>query len=162
MREIFGAAKLILSKEACYLLKTIRMKISLHILKHDNLKDYSSGKRIRFAVVDSERASKYPSNFVCMLPLRVSTDGKAPSVFVKLFGEKSLETAKKLLHEALKKEQDSEIKVEIERRIKLLEPQPMNVKKCRGCGKLFEVHSKRGFRHRFCPECERKKYGQRE
>jgi len=138
------------------------MRASLHIFKHDNLKDYSTGKRIRFAVVDLERASDYPANFVCMLPLRVSADGKAPSVFVKMFGEKSLELAKKLLNGALRKEDDSEIKAEIERRLKQLEPQPLNQRPCRGCGKLFEAQSKRGFRHRYCPECERKKYGQRE
>jgi hypothetical protein len=88
-----------------------------------------------------------------MLPIRIDSAGKMPSVFTKLFGNKSLKTARGLLTEALKKEHGSEIKAEIERRLNLLEPNPFIQIRCRVCKKFFQTKKKRVFKPKICPEC---------
>ena len=138
------------------------MKFSLYLCRIDNVKDYSVGKRFRFAVVDLDKSKSYPSNFVCMLPTQISGEGKPHSIFLQVFGDKSLEQARALLTEALKTEDDSQVKAEIERRLKLLEPKPVSQIECSACGKLFESKRVRGFRQKFCPECLKKKFGSRE
>jgi len=57
----------------------------------------------------------------------------------------------------LKTENDSEIKAEIEKRLKLLEPKPAVQVKCRVCGNFFEPKRRR-FKQKICQECSRKKY----
>jgi hypothetical protein len=91
-------------------------------LRREDVADCSVGKRFRFAVVDLDRAKDFPLNFVCMLPLRVSLDERKACIFSGVFGDRSLEMAKKLLVDALKVEADSDVKAEIGRRLKLLEP----------------------------------------
>jgi hypothetical protein len=94
---------------------------------------------------------------VCMLPLQPRANGKAHNVFSELFGNDSLERAKRLLSKALKTENDSEIKAEIEKRLKLIEPKPAVQVKCRVCGNFFEPRRRR-FKQKICQECTRKKY----
>jgi hypothetical protein len=55
-----------------------------------------------------------------------------------------VEMAKKLLVDALKAEDDFEVKGEIERRLKLLEPKPFCEKACVPCGKLFQAEPRKG------------------
>lgn len=136
------------------------VSIGLKVFKCDADNNYSSRKSFRFAVVDFRKSQVYPSNFVCMLPTRLETV-KADSVFVKVFGEKSLMQAKALLKEAFENEDDSEVKEEIKRRLKLLEPKQINQVKCSGCGKLFQSIRKRRFKSNFCEECRKKKFGNR-
>ncbi len=93
---------------------------------------------------------------------KIGADGKSQSVFLQVFGDKSLEQARELLTGALETEGDSEIKAEIERRLKLLEPTPESQIKCGACGKLFGSKRIRGFKQKFCPECLKKKFGSRE
>jgi formylmethanofuran dehydrogenase subunit E len=95
-----------------------------------------------------------------MLPVQLGA-GKSDSVFLKIFGDKSLEQAKALLKEAFEREDDSEIKAEIERRLKLLEPKKVDQIKCSGCGKLFQPRRIRRFKNNFCEECMKKKFGNR-
>jgi hypothetical protein len=57
-----------------------------------------------------------------LLPTRISTNAKKVGAFSGIFGDKSLEVAKKLLTEALKSENDNNVRAEIERRLKLLQP----------------------------------------
>ena len=97
-----------------------------------------------------------------MLPAQISGGGGLHSIFLQVFGDKSLEQAKALLTEALETEDDSEVKAEIERRLKLLEPKPVSQIECGSCGKLFQPRRVRGFKQRFCPECMKKKFGSRE
>ena len=99
----------------------IRMRVGLLICRYDEAEDYSLGRRFRFAVVDLDKGKNYPLNFVCMLPTNININGKSQSVFLQIFGDKSLEQAKTLLTEALETESDSEVKAEISRRLKLLE-----------------------------------------
>lgn len=133
------------------------MNLRLRVSKNDDARDYSQGRHIRFAVVDLDKSKNYPANYVCMLPLQPRANGKAHNVFSKLFGDESLEKAKRLLTEALKTESDLEIKAEIEKRLKLLEPKPPGQVKCRVCGKFFEPKRRR-FRQKICQECTQKRY----
>lgn len=137
------------------------MGFSLYVGTCDNAADYSGGKRYRFAVVDLDRAKEYPLNFVCMLPLRIGSHENKPSKFATTFGEKSLTVAKKLLTDALKSEDDPNIKAEIERRLKLLEPKPIPEKVCVSCGTTFKVEPRKRFRQKFCQDCLKKRFPSR-
>lgn len=138
------------------------MNVRLQVFKQDDVNGYSLGRRFRFAVVDRDKSKKYPSNFVCMLPAQISGEGKPHSIFLRVFGDKGLEQAKALLTEALETEDDSEVKAEIERRLKLLEPKPVSQIKCSACGKLFQPRRVRRFKQNFCSECMKRKFGSRE
>ena len=131
-------------------------------MQDETEEDYSVGKRFRFAVVDLDKSKSYPSNFVCVLPTHMSDKGKSKSVFLQVFGDKSLKQARALLTGALKTEEEPEVKAEIERRLKLLEPEPVSQIKCSGCGKLFQPRRVRKHRQNFCEECMKKKYGSRD
>lgn len=101
------------------------MDLKLHIIKRDDVEDYSQRNRFCFAVIDLSKSKSYPSNYVCVLPLQPRKSNNENS-FEKVFGEKSVEQAKMLLTGALKTVDDSEVRVEIERRLKLLEPKQDN------------------------------------
>jgi hypothetical protein len=137
------------------------MNVRLQIFKQDDVNDYSLGRRFRFAIVDLDKSQSYPSNFVCMLPAQISGEGKPHSIFLQVFGDKSIEQAKALLTGALETEDDSEVKAEIERRLKLLEPKPVSQIECSACGKFFQPRRVRRFKQNFCPECMKKKFGSR-
>ena len=107
------------------------------------------------------KSKDYPANFVCMLPLNIRPEVKSVSIFRRIFGEESLPVAKGLLAEALKREDEAEVRGEIERRLKLLEPKPVFEKVCVSCGKTFQAASRKGFKQRFCPECLKKRFGDR-
>jgi hypothetical protein len=138
------------------------MKVGLHIHKHDNVEDYSSSKRFRFAVVDLDKSGYYPANFVCLLPMHPYSKTKDLSVFVGIFGARSLDVARELLLEALGVETDFEIKREIERRLRLLDPKPVNKADCASCGQTFQTQPKKSFKQKFCHECLKKKFGSRD
>lgn len=113
----------------------------------------------KFAVIDLDKADLYPLNFVCMLPMKINLASKTEGKFRKIFGDRSLIVARNLLHEALKRETNAEVKTEIERRVKLLEPKSKSEKRCLKCGKIFEAKSRFRFKQKYCPECTKKKYG---
>ncbi len=69
------------------------------------------------AVVDCEKGKKYPENFICTLPGQL---GSPACIFDQLYGRNAKEMAKKLLTEALDKEADPEVKLEIEKRLKMI------------------------------------------
>src|SRR4030066_166382 len=98
-----------------------RMKLNLYVCRFDNARDYSLGKRFRFAVVDLDKSKGYPANFVCMLPTQISGKTRLESIFMQVFGDKSIEQARTLLAKALETEEDAEVKAEIEKRLKVLE-----------------------------------------
>jgi len=74
--------------------------------------------RVQLVVVDLDKSKRYPLNFVCVLPRYFRILEKRSSKFAKLFGEKSLCMAKKLLLDAFHSEDDPEIKTVINKRIK--------------------------------------------
>jgi hypothetical protein len=129
------------------------MNFELRIFRRDYTNSLSAWNHLRFAVVDLHKSKSYPENFVSMLPMRIDSDGKLPSAFTNFFGNKSLETAQRLLTDALKTEGDSEVKAEIARRLNLLEPNPFIHIKCRVCKKFFQTSKKRVFKLKICPEC---------
>ena len=129
------------------------MTFELRIFRGDYGRRRLAHSHLRFAVFDSNKSKSYPSNFVSLLPMRIDSDGKFPSVFSKFFGTKSLETARGLLTEALKTEDDSEIKAEMERRLNLLEPNPVINIKCRVCRQFFKTPKEKARKQKICPEC---------
>lgn len=116
----------------------------------------------RFAVLDFSKAKDYPANYVCMLPLKVDQGkGKILNVFGELFGEKSVDFAIGLLNDALKRESDVEIKTELERRLKLIDPKKVNLIKCSRCKGTFQPRKIRKYKQNFCDECFKARFGQR-
>ena len=128
------------------------MSVKLQIFEHNGKDDNPFRRSFRFAVVDYSKSKSYPSNFVCMLPLKLGV-GKPDSVFLKVYGNRSLEQAKVLLAGALKAESDTEIKAEIERRLKLLDPTQTMQIKCSSCGKPFQPKRIRRYKKNFCQVC---------
>ena len=143
-----------------FLKRGLKMSVRLQIFEHNGKDDNPFRRNFRFAVVDYSKSQNYPSNFVCMLPLKLGV-GKPDSVFLKVYGNKSLEQAKILLTGALKAENDAEIKAEIERRLKLLDPTLATQIKCSSCGKLFQPQRIRRYKKNFCQVCMKKRYGNR-
>ena len=129
------------------------MNLKLRIFRRDYIDNTSAWNHLRFAVVDLNKSRSYPENFVSMLPMRIDSDGTMASAFTKFFGNESLATARGLLTEALKTEDDSEIKAEITRRLNLLDPNHVVYIKCRVCKKFFQTKKKRVFKLKICPEC---------
>jgi hypothetical protein len=129
------------------------MNFELRIFKRDYTNGPHAWNHLRFAVVDLNKSEDYPSNFVGMLPMRIDSDGKMPTTFTKFFGKRSLETARRLLTEALKTEDDSEIKAEIARRLNMLESNPAIQIKCRVCKKFFQTQKERASKQKICPDC---------
>lgn len=137
-------------------LSALDIKLQAFEYYADNGDNYAR-KSFRFAVVDFSKSKSYPTNFVCMLPINLVA-AKSNSVFLQLFGDKSLEQAKALLKEALDREDDVEIKAELVRRLKLLEPKGVNQIKCSSCGKLFQPKRAKKFKKNFCEECMTKRF----
>ena len=137
------------------------MRLCLQVSERDGGKGYSSVRRFSFAVIDLDKAEVYPLNFVCMLPSQLNPEGKGPNVFVKVFGDKSSAVAQKLLLETLEKENNAEVKDEIERRLKLLEPKPDFGKRCMICGIIFQAKPTHRYKQKYCPECLKKRFGNR-
>ena len=135
----------------------MNVNIKLQIFKMKEASGTSLAQRYRCAVVDLDRPEKYPSNFVCMLPAQIGSDGSKQSVFVKLFGDKSIELASQLLTDALETETDIETKAEIGRRLKIIKSSSTNQVECSVCRKLFKPMRRRGFRQKLCPECKNKR-----
>lgn len=136
------------------------MSMKLQVFEQNSKDDNPFQRSFRFAVVDFSKSQSYPSNFVCMLPLKL-VPGKQDSVFLKIFGTESVEQAKVLLTKALKTEHDSVIKAEIERRLKLLDPTDTTQIKCSSCGSLFHPKKIKRYKKNFCQACMTKKYGNR-
>jgi hypothetical protein len=136
-----------------FILGIIDLTFELIIFKSDYGRGYYVWNHLRFAVVDLNKSKNYPFNFVSMLPMRIDSGEKTPNVFTKFFGNKSLETARGLLTESLKKEHGSEIKAELARRLNLLDPNPVIHVKCRVCRKFFQTRKERALKQKICPEC---------
>jgi hypothetical protein len=119
-------------------------------------------KKYRFAIVDISKSESYPANFVCMLPMKVDQrGGKIVNVFGTLFGDKGLDVALDMLNDALKNETDIEVKNEIERRIRLIDPKQANFIKCSGCKKIFKPHKMKKYKQNFCDNCLPQKCSQK-
>jgi hypothetical protein len=97
------------------------MRHSLYLFKKENGRsEYSMKTEVQVVVVDLDKSKKYPQNFVCILPQTAISRGKTSNIFNKVFGSNSLDVAKKLLHRALKSEQDNDIRKELQTRLRAL------------------------------------------
>jgi hypothetical protein len=136
----------------------IHLAFELRIFERNHGRDNYAGSHLRFAVVDLDKSESYPENFVSMLPMRIDFNGKIPSAFTKIFGNKSLKIARGLLTESLKKERASEIKAEIGRRLNLLDPNPVIHINFRVCKRFFETRKEKASKQKICPECRKRFY----
>ncbi len=135
------------------------MDCRLQVFKHEK-ENRSSVATYRFALLDYSRSKSYPLNFICMLPAKVDlVKGKSTNVFGGLFGEKSVDFAIELLSKALKSESDAEVKTEIERRLRLLEPKQAGTVECSICKRTFQPAKTRKYKQHFCRECYRRRFG---
>jgi hypothetical protein len=101
------------------------MRPSLYLFKRESGRsEYSMKTEVQVVVVDLDKSNKYPQNFVCILPQTAISRGKTSNIFSKVFGQNSFEVAKKLLHRALKREQDDDIRKELQTRLKKLKTYP--------------------------------------
>jgi hypothetical protein len=75
---------------------------------------------LNFVVVNGNPTKTYPSNFICRFPGYENGYLDNNSVFSKLFENNEKEAAKKLLKEALAREQDSKIRLAIEKKLRKL------------------------------------------
>ena len=73
------------------------MNLKLYAVKKGNQK---LDNNVQLVVVDLDKGKRYPLNFVCVLPRYLRLLEKRSSNFAKIFGEKSVGTAKKLFVEA--------------------------------------------------------------
>ncbi len=95
------------------------------------MKDYSEANHLRFVVINLDKGKKYPINFVCILPKEIGY--KKDTTFEKIFGDQSLEVAKRILSSALESEDDAEVREEIEKRLTFLNPNSMLQRVCVSC-----------------------------
>ena len=112
-------------------------------------------EEIIFAVVDLEKAEEYPANFVCLLPKNLERGIKPSNKFLEIYGKEGSTIAIKLLTNALVSENDPEVKLEIEKRLKALEPEPVIEVRCRLCGSSFQPKFRR-HQQRVCQTCRAK------
>jgi hypothetical protein len=137
------------------------MDCKLQVFKRDPV-DSRVGKTYRFAVLDFSKSKEYPANFVCMLPIKVDqSNKKSVNVFGEIFGEKSLVFAIELLNKALKSEKDDEVRSEIERRIKLIDPEQAKLVQCSVCKKTFQPVRYRKHKQNLCDTCVKTRYKQK-
>jgi len=134
------------------------MKLALHITKNYNIKDYIKPAYIRIAVIDKNISKEYPANFVCILPKTINLNAKTPNKFQEKYGTQSKEIIKKLIDHALKTADDQDIKKELLKRLKILNPKPKNMVKCNACGQEFKSKTFRYGKQKTCYECKTKRY----
>ena len=104
------------------------MKPSLHLLKNQHGRSECLMKtEVKVVVVDLDKSKHYPLNFVCILPQTATLLGKPSNIFGKVFGSSSLDVATKLLHRALKKEKDDDIRKELSKRLRSIKTYHRNM-----------------------------------
>jgi DNA-directed RNA polymerase subunit RPC12/RpoP len=136
------------------------MKLKLHITAKPFSKTTRYKQELNFAVIDLDKAKNYPENFVCILP-KLTPNTKASSTFYLMFKDQSLQVAKSLLTKALKSEDNLNVKVEIEQRLRALQPKPTSKAKCMRCGKSFEPKTFGRYQQKICQTCKNKPINQR-
>ncbi len=70
-----------------------------------------------------------------------------------------MDVAKQLLTDASQFSNEEDVKGEIERRLKMLDPKPLRLRICASCRKTFQAGPKKLFRQKFCEDCVKKKLG---
>lgn len=130
------------------------MNLQLYVSKKNSNRGFEFREEYVFAIIDLDKASSYPRNFVCVLP-QLSPTCKSNSTYLKLFGEESLPLAKKLLKKALKHEANFEVKTELQKRVNVLEPKQNEVI-CIRCGHVFISKKLGKYQTKICTDCKLK------
>jgi hypothetical protein len=107
-----------------------------------------------FAVLDMDKASSYPLNYVCMLPKELKRVSSSQSKFLEIYGEKSNQVALELLSKTIKHETNLKVRVELETRLKALQVKPPA--KCPSCGCDFAPKRYGYFLQTVCRACRYK------
>ena len=133
------------------------MKLQLLITEKE-IKHYNTETKTKhlFAVIDLDKAKRYPQNFVSLLPKKIKATKKPANIFEGLFGNESIKIAKQLLEKALRTRPDPKTKLAIRERLKLLDPQLDNEIKCQNCGTPINQSKQRYKPYKFCYSCYRK------
>ena len=134
------------------------MNLELRITKHYALRSFTNWPKIRFAVLDKDKASRYPENFICLLPKQINPKLKQKHRFIELFGNESPTIAQNLLNKALDSTEDPEVREEIRRRLKKIEPRSIFQVKCKLCGLYFTPRSIHYNSPEICLECKQRIY----
>jgi hypothetical protein len=130
------------------------MKLELSVSKKNVKSNSGFTEEPIFSVVDFDKADSYPRNFVCLLPKTIQREGNSPNKFPKIYGKESTKIAVELLTKALRCEGDFEVRAEIEKRLKALQPKP--TAKCTVCGCAFEPRKYGHYLQRVCRNCRYK------
>ena len=85
------------------------MELQLYITKQYELKYRAKGLQTCFSVIDKDKTTKYPTNFICLLPIQLNPNLKSKYKLIEFFGSESPQLARDLLHRALSTEKDFEI-----------------------------------------------------
>jgi hypothetical protein len=132
------------------------MRVKLQVFTEDS---NNLGRYYRFAVIDLEKTSPYPANFVCLLPSAIDNRAtKSQTRFSKLFGNNSVEQAELLLVKALRSETERGVRTEIERRLAQINPEKYLQQRCIACGTLFRPQKRAKLKHCLCGDCFTKKF----
>lgn len=130
------------------------MKLELFVSKILLGSKYQPRGRYAFAVIDLDKAKKYPQNFVCVLPKEINVRLKNQNAFVKLFSKNSLNVAKDLLHSLLNSNKNPELEKEIKQRLRNLDYRTVLTFKCKNCGSLFDPYELEYTYQNICLKCK--------
>jgi len=110
------------------------MHPQLCIFRGKSPKYFFDKQSVHFAVIDQDKTEVYPANFICILPQHMSLIALDSSIFSRIFKERRIEMAKKLLKDALQTESDPQIKKAITERLRQLEPKSLSLN-----GRVFKA-----------------------
>jgi len=109
--------------------KSVRDHVARPHLKIIRTVWQNSAVQASFVVIDLDGGSEYPQNFVCVFPrnlFRRNQKGNLKrSRFYRIFGEKTYETARRLLEDALNRETDMDTRRQIEASLREVSLQSM-------------------------------------
>jgi hypothetical protein len=101
----------------------IAMKLELLVLKKYVRRGSGFVEEPVFVLVDLNKADSYPLNYVCLLPKNLETTNRESNKFYEIYGKESNQIAT-LLTKALRSETDSDVRDDIRKRLKALQPKP--------------------------------------
>ena len=134
------------------------MNLKLHITKNYNIKDYNKPDHIKIAVIDTDISKGTQQTLYACCQKHLIQTQKHQTSFKKSMETKAKKLIKKLLDQALKTADDQNIKKELLKRLKLLNPKPKNMVKCNMCGEEVKSKTFRYGKQKTCYECKTKRY----
>ena len=68
------------------------MNPRLYVIKARNVKEYNARRSLRFAILDCDKIGVFPSNFICILPQRITVTANDESVLPEFSGRTALKS----------------------------------------------------------------------